>query len=252
MKVLITGASSGLGREMALMLSEKYEEMVLVGRNEQRLNELKYEIEKNTSSKVKIEVMDVSSKENCVKLHMENPDVDFLINNAGFGDYGPFTETDLNNEIKMINTNIVAMHILSKLYLIDMKKKDSGRILNVASIAGFMPGPLMDTYYATKSYAVRLSEGIREELKKEKSKVKISILCPGPVKTNFNKNANIGFNFYGADCKKVIKYTLNHLNRFYIVPVFIVRFSRILLHVIPSSLASHFIYFAQKAKVKNR
>lgn len=250
MKVLITGASSGLGREMAKILSSQYDEMVLVGRNEERLKEVRKEIEEISEVKVKTEVMDVSVNENCVRLHDENPDVDFLINNAGFGDYGPFTETSLENEIKMINTNISAYHILTKLYLIDMKKKNQGRILNVASIAGFVPGPLMDTYYATKAYVVRLSEGIREELRKEKSKVKISILCPGPVKTNFNKNANIGFDFYGVDCRKVSEYALNHLNRFYIVPVFIIRLSRIFVRFIPTSWTSHFIYLAQRSKVK--
>ncbi len=103
--------------------------------------------------------------------------------------FGNFDETDLDKELNLIDTNIKAVHILTKLYLKDMIEKNEGHILNVASIAGFMPGPLMSTYYSSKAYVVRLTEGIREELKKQASNVKISLLCPGPVDTNFNKVA---------------------------------------------------------------
>ena len=108
----------------------------------------------------------------------------------------------------MINTNIVAYHVLTKLYLKNMQEKNKGKILNVASIAGFMPGPLMATYYSTKAYVVRLSESIREELRKEKSKVQISILCPGPVDTNFNKVANVEFALKGLSSQYVAKYAI--------------------------------------------
>ena len=191
MKALITGASSGLGREITKLLANTYDELVVVARTESKLIELKEEIAKFSKSEVKIVVMDVSIKENCQRLYEENKNVDLLVNNAGFGDYGEFTETSLDKELTMINTNIVAYHILTKLYLTDMMKANKGHILNVASIAGFMPGPLMATYYATKSYVVRLSQAIREELRRSKSKVKISILCPGPVNTNFKNTANI-------------------------------------------------------------
>jgi short-subunit dehydrogenase len=190
MKVLITGASSGIGRDMARTFSKKGYDLVLVARDENKLNNAKEELEKN-NIKVEVIVMDLANEENCIELHKKAKDIDILINNACFGDCGDFSKTDLKKEMNMIKTNITAYHILTKLYLIDMKKKNSGKILNVASIAGFMPGPLMATYYATKAYVVRLSEGIREELKKEKSNVKISILCPGPVDTNFNKVANV-------------------------------------------------------------
>ena len=117
-----------------------------------------------------------------------------MINNAGFGDFGNFTETNLDKELDMIDLNIKAYHILTKLFLKDFVKRDYGRILNVASIAGFMSGPYMATYYATKNYIVSLSLAIYEELKKDKSNVKISIFCPGPVDTNFNNVANVKFN----------------------------------------------------------
>ena len=161
MKALITGASSGIGRDMARTLSKKGYDLVLVARDEEKLNKVKEELEKNN---VKIEtiIMDLSIEENCKELHKRAKNVDILINNAGFGDCGNFTKTSLEKEMNMIKTNITAYHILTKLYLIDMKAKGEGKILNVASIAWFMPGPLMSTYYATKGYVVRLSEAIFE------------------------------------------------------------------------------------------
>lgn len=247
MKVLITGASSGIGREMARILANKSDEIILVGRNEERLQQLKEELEQN-KLKIKTISIDLSKKENCINLYKENKEVDLLINNAGFGDYGEFTNTDLEKEINMINTNITACHILTKLYVKDMKKKNSGQILNVASIAGFMPGPLMTTYYATKAYVVRLSEGIREELKREKSKVKISILCPGPVATNFEKTAQVKFEFNGMNSHDVATYALNHLNKFYIVPGIGVKVSRILMQMLPGSLTAKIIYSIQSKR----
>lgn len=249
MKALITGASSGIGRELAKALASEYDELVLVARSEDKLKELQEEIQTNSNAKVKIYVSDVSVTENCIKLHEDNPDVDLLINNAGFGDCGSFSETSLEKELSMINTNITAYHILTKLYLADMKKKNSGHILNVASIAGFMPGPLMATYYATKSYVVRLSEAIREELRREKSKVKISILCPGPVETNFNKVANVSFSFKGLSSSYVANYTIKHLNRFYIVPGSQIRLARIGSHFVPSSFVAKIVYNIQKKKI---
>lgn len=246
MKALITGASSGIGRDMARVLASRGYELVLVARNEESLKQLKDQL----NAKVKIVAMDLSVPENCIKLHDENPDIDLLINNAGFGDCGVFTKTSLDKELSMINTNITAYHILMKLYLIDMKKVNKGHILNVASIAGFMPGPLMATYYATKSYIVRISEGIREELKKEKSNVKISILCPGPVRTNFNKVANVRFAVKEADSFKVAKYAIDNLNKFYIVPRMEVKFARIGVRFIPTSWVAKIAYRVQKRKLE--
>lgn len=245
MKVLITGASSGIGRDLAKVLSDKYDEMVLVGRDKDRLESLKQEL---NNTNIKIVSTDISNKDNCIKLYNENKDVDLLINNAGFGDCGIFDKTDLNKDLDMINTNIVGLHVLTKLYLSDMKKRNSGHILNVASIAGFMPGPLMTTYYATKNYVVRLSEAIRVELKKDKSKVKISILCPGPTDTKFNKRANVKFSLKEMNSMDVAKYTIKHLNRFYIVPGFGVKFTRIICHILSSNIMAKFCYSIQKKK----
>lgn len=252
MKALITGASSGIGRDMARKLSYLGYDLVLVARDEEKLKELKSELENKTKIKVQTISMDLTLEENCKELHKSVQDVDILINNAGFGDCGNFTHTDLNKELNMIKTNIVAYHILTKLYLIDMKAKNSGRILNVASIAGFMPGPLMATYYATKAYIVRLSESIREELNKEKSKVKISILCPGPVSTNFNKVANVKFNMREANSQKVADYAINKLlkGKFYIIPGLDVKMGIFLSHFVPSSFVAKITYKVQKRKLQ--
>ena len=176
MRALITGASSGIGRDMARYLSRLGYDLIIVARRENLLEELKNEL-KNTE--VIIEKMDVSDVENCQKLFDKYPDVDILINNAGFGKFGEFDKTDLNDELNMINTNIIGLHTLTKLYLKRMKEKNKGYILNVASSAGLLPGgPLMATYYATKAYVVSLTRAIAEELKVRSSNVKISALCP--------------------------------------------------------------------------
>ena len=253
MKVLITGASSGIGRDMARIFSKKGYDLVLVARDENKLNSVRHELEKN-QIKVETVVMDLSKEENCIKLHETIKNIDILVNNAGFGDCGDFSKTDLNKEMNMIKTNIIAYHILTKLYLIDMKKKNRGKILNVASIAGFMPGPLMVTYYATKAYVVRLSEGIREELKKDKSKVQISVLCPGPVDTNFNKVANVKFNLKEANSQDIANYAIKKLEqgRFYIIPGIGVKLARLGVRLLPTSLISKMTYKVQQRKLERK
>ena len=167
MLALITGASSGIGRDMARELSKKGYDLALVARNQMRLDEIKSELEKeNSEIGIRTYAMDLANKDNCYLLYEQVKNVDILINNAGFGLFGRFQETELEKEVNMINTNVTAVHILTKLYLKDMLKKDKGHILNVASIAGFMPGPLMATYYATKNYIVSLTRAIHKELKK--------------------------------------------------------------------------------------
>ncbi len=248
MKALITGASSGMGRDMAKILSQKGYDLILVARDEKKLEEVK----KQLKSETKIVVMDISKEENCKKLYEENKDIDILINNAGFGDCGHFEETSLDKDIQMIHTNIIAYHILTKLYLKEMIKKDSGKILNVASIAGFMPGPLMTTYYSTKNYVVRFSESIREELRRKKSKVQISILCPGPVDTNFNKVADVEFALKGLSSEYVAKYAINKFlkGKFYIVPGWKIKLARFGAKLAPASFVAKISYNMQKRKIR--
>ena len=273
MKALITGASSGIGKDMAKILNQKGYNLVLVARDIEKLEQTKKELEKSVqneptiennkiekayknskkaTNKIEIIQMDLSEEQNCIELANKVKDIDILINNAGFGDCGRFSETDLNKDISMIKTNVIAYHILTKLYLKEMKKKNSGKILNVASIAGFMPGPLMATYYATKNYIVRLSEAIREELKKEKSKVQISILCPGPVETNFNKVANVKFSLREANSMQVAKYAIKKLEKgkFYIVPGIDVKLARFGAKIAPSNFVAKITYKVQIRKIQ--
>ena len=247
MKALVTGASSGIGRDIARELSKKGYDLVIVARNKERLEELKQELK----TKVEVISLDLSKNENCMKLHEEVKDIDVLINNAGFGDFGKFVDTDIEKEIQMIELNITSVHLLTKLYLKDMVNKNQGRILNVASIAGFMPGPLMATYYATKNYIVRLSEAIREELKKQKSDVKISILCPGPVKTNFNNVANVKFELHSLTSEYVAQYAVKEMlkNKFYIVPGLTIKVLKFLSKITPTPILAKCTYQMQKRKM---
>ena len=246
-KVLITGASSGIGRSMAKYLySLGNYKLVLVARDKKKLDSIKKEL----GSDVEVISMDLSIYDNCLKLHYMVKDVDILINNAGFGLFGEFIETDIDKEMKMIDTNIKALHVLTKLYLRDMINNNSGKILNVASIAGFMPGPLMDTYYASKNYVLRLSQSIREELRRDKSNVSISVLCPGPVKTNFDDVAGVNFSLKGMDSDYVAKYAIDKMlgNKFIIIPGISIKMLRILSKIVPDSIMVRMVYNSQKRK----
>lgn len=205
MTALITGASSGIGRDIARKLGKMGVRLIISGRNRESLSELQKELGKQ---RVKIITADVSDRKECFRLYKEarKYGVDILVNNAGFGLYGSFRDTDLDRELEMIDVNITAVHILTKLFLRDFASRGRGYILNVASSAGFLPGPLMAAYYAGKNYVVRLTEAVREELRAEGSGVYIGAFCPGPVDTNFSKTAGVRFALsgisseYAADC----------------------------------------------------
>lgn len=250
MKALVTGASSGIGEEIAKELAKRGYDIILVARNEEKLKDVASKIKTNT----RIITIDLSNKENCKKLYEEtkNEDIDILINNAGFGVHGKFCDTDLAKEVQMIETNITAVHILMKLFLKDMVKKNSGYILNVASMAAFVPGPLMSSYYASKAYVYRLSQGVKTELKKNKSKVKISVLCPGPVRTNFNKVAGVDFAAPSLSSEYVAKYAVKKLlkNKFTIVPGTFMKITRFFEKIMPHNLVSNISYFVNYRKDK--
>lgn len=251
LKALVTGASSGIGKELAKQLAHQGYDLVLVARDEKNLKLVQSEIEE-IGRKAEIISMDLTQEHKIRELYEKNPEVDLLVNNAGFGDCGEFTQTSLEKELAMIKTNITAYHMLTKMYLTSMIKKDQGKILNVASIAGFMPGPLMATYYATKSYVVRLSEGIREELKKQKSHVQISILCPGPVNTNFNQVANVKFHLREANSSKIASYTIKKLEKgkFYIIPGLDTKIIKWGSHFLPTNWIAKIAYQVQQKKLK--
>ena len=255
MIALVTGASSGIGRDIAIELAKRKYDIIAVARNEKALNDLKSDVEKEYNINVDVSPMDLVDRDGCVQLHKEVKEkygcVDVLVNDAGFGACGDFTETDLDKELGMIDTNIVAYHVLTKLYLQDMKQKNSGKILNVASIAGFMPGPLMATYYSTKAYVVRLSEAIREELRREKSNVQISILCPGPVNTNFNKVAHGEFAINEISPKYVAKLGIDKMfkKKMLIVPTFKMKLTLFFSRFAPLRLQLIIAYHIQGRKL---
>lgn len=253
MIALVTGASSGIGRDIAKELAKKGYDIIAVARNKEALENLKKEID---NVKVDIQILDVTNREGCIQLHDEMIKkygfVDVVVNNAGFGTCGKFVDTDLNKEIKMIDTNITALHMLTKLFLIDMVKEDKGYIMNVASIAGFMPGPLMATYYSSKAYVVRLTQSIRQELFMMKSHVKISALYPGPVKTNFGKVADVQFSLKEANSQWVARYAVNKMfkNKILIFPGVKIWLARIGAKIMPDQFMAFICYFMQKRKIK--
>lgn len=249
MKALITGASSGIGRDMAIVLAEKGYDLILVARRIDRLNQLKDSI---NNVNVQIIQTDLSKEENCINLYnsIKQEEIDFLINNAGFGLYGNFLNTDINTELEMIKTNITAVHILTKLFLKDFVKRNSGIILNVASSAAYMAGPYMSTYYATKNYVRRLTQAIYQELREKNSNVKISSLCPGPVDTEFNKVANVKFAINGLNSMYVAKYAINKAQRgkLSIVPGVEMKIGTFLLRFIPEKIMLKISANIQKKK----
>ena len=208
MKALITGASSGIGKEMAKVLASRGWDLIVVARRESLLLELKEEL---AGCDVKVCVCDLSqvSQVKALCKTLKDEPIEMVINNAGFGDLGYFDETDEEKELNMINTNISALHLLTKYFVKRFKQQNHGYILNVASIAAFAPGPMMATYYATKAYVLRLSLAINKELQKAKSNVRISVLCPGTVKTEINKVANSSFSIAGMNAKEVAEYAID-------------------------------------------
>lgn len=244
-KALITGASSGIGSEIARILSEKGYETVLVARREERLNALAATL----STKSYVECVDLSDLNSLKKLAEDYKDIDILVNNAGFGVYGAFDETDFDKENKMIDVNIVALHYLMKAYLPHMKKH-GGKILNVASSAAFFSGPLLSSYYATKAYVLRLSNAVREELRRDKAPVTISVLCPGPVDTEFGALSGSSLGNAAISARIVAKTAVNGMLRGKktIVPTLTIKLTRILSKILPDALSVRVVYILQKAK----
>lgn len=245
MRALITGASSGIGMDMAKYLSNLGYDLVLVARNKNKLEELKKELTTDTT----IYDMDLSILDNVYKLYDKNKNkIDILINNAGFGLLGDYRDNSLDRELNMIDLNIKCLHILTKLFINDMNTK---YILNVASSAGLMKGgPLMSTYYASKSYVVDYSRALYEELRRNKSDKSISILCPGPVNTNFNNVANVSFSMNGLSSEYVAKYAIDKMfkKKLIIIPGFKTKLGIWFMNIIPSKLLLKITYNFQKKK----
>ncbi len=246
MKALVTGASSGIGREIAIELDRLGYDIIAVARREDRLLELKAMLKNNAE----IMPADLSDKADVFRIFNSFPDIDILVNNAGFGVFGEFFETDLKAELSMLNVNINALHTLCKLYLPGFKEKNSGRILNVASSAAFFPGPMFSSYYASKAYVYRLSRAINCELKKTKSKVRISVLCPGPVETEFGDVAGVSFGIGALPARRVaalaVRKTLK--GRAVIVPGLFIKLTRLLSKISPDCINEKVVCMIQKKK----
>ena len=232
---------------MARELSYRGWELILTGRNEAELKKLQREL-----GHTEIITADLADKKEVFKVYefCRDKNVDMLVNNAGYGIFGKFDETDLDDEIDMINVNITAVHILTKLFLRDFKERNRGRIINVASSAGFMTGPLLSSYYASKNYVVRLSLAIAEELRREKSAVRITILCPGPVSTNFNDRAGVTFSMKPITPEYAAKYALNKAfsGKVIAIPGLKIRAGLLVAKFVPHRLLPVFVYEIQKRK----
>lgn len=249
MKALVTGASSGIGKEIAYYLASLGIDLIIVARNKEDLEKIKKDVNVN----VKIITMDLIIQENVFKLYdmVKSDDIDILINNAGFGLFGTFDETDLSRELEMIDLNVTTYHILTKLFLKDFLKKETGYILNVCSSAGFMAGPRLSTYYATKNYITKLTLAINEELRQKKSNVSISALCPGPVNTNFNKVAHGEFAINEISPKYVAKLGIDKMfkKKMLIVPTFKMKLTLFFSRFAPLRLQLIIAYHIQGRKL---
>lgn len=254
MKALITGASSGLGRDMARILSTKGYDIIAVARRGDRLKELADELKTD----VEIIVADLTDIEQCKRLAERADEVDVLINNAGFGVFGDFCTTDLADELRMLDTNIRAVHILTKLFVKKFEKRNSGYILNVSSLASFFPGPLFSSYYASKSYVLRLTQAVAEEQRRKKSNVNLSVLCPGPVHTEFGGIAKVSFDTGTEKAgKKIIitsydvaEYAINKMfsGKEVIIPGLLMKIAASLRHILPDKTLAKAAYMIQSKK----
>ncbi len=249
MKALITGASSGIGLDMARYLATQNCELILVARNKEKIEALQEELPTKTT----IIVADLSNEQRVKDLYViaKKENIDILINNAGLGDFGYLTDTDLNKDLELINTNIKAVHILTKHIVKDMEKRDTETyILNVASSAAFQPGPLMSTYYATKAYVYQLTEALYYEERKKKTKVNVSVLCPGPVDTNFNNVAGVTFSVKPLKSTYVAKYAIDKMfeKKMLIIPGFRMKCAKFFSRFISDKAMLKIVYNIQKKK----
>lgn len=179
---LVTGASGGIGEELARCASRAGYQVVLVARSAARLEELAAEL-----GRARVVAADLGTPEGVAAVVAAVPEVDVLVNNAGYGDFGPFVESDPGKTLGMIRLNSEALTALTRAYTPGMVQRGRGRVLNVASTAAFLPGPLMSVYFATKAFVLAFSEGLSEELRG--TGVTVTALCPGPTASGFQAGA---------------------------------------------------------------
>ncbi|MFL1011249.1 SDR family NAD(P)-dependent oxidoreductase [Flavisericum labens] len=255
-KALVTGAASGLGYELAFLLAKDNYSLFLVDIDAVRLEKVKTEIQDNFKIEVFTIVKDLSRKNVAQEImdDINNQPVDVLINNAGFGLFGSFVDTDWERESEMLHVHILTTTHLTKLVLEGMVKRGSGKILNMSSLAAFQPGPLMSIYYASKGYMLSFSEAIANELKG--TGVTVTALCPGPTKTAFQKTVSsdtrdnrITFNM--ASAKSVALYGYNAMLRgkSYAIPGSFNKFLAVIPRLVTRKAATSIV---RKIQEKNR
>lgn len=247
---VITGASSGMGAEFARQLSKKGYELLLIARRRERLVELAGTLETKTD----IFVCDVAKEEDLKSIleYIGEKKVDVFINNAGFGDCGRFSETDLDKDLNMIDVNVRGLHYLMKGILRKMLPYNEGYLLNIASSAGILPGgPYMATYYATKAYVRSISLAVSQELKEAGSSIYVGCLCPGPVDTEFSATANVEFTLKGISAEFCVSYALQQMfaKKRMILPSLTIKGVYMFNRICPLSLALRLTSRQQRKKL---
>ncbi len=250
----ITGASGGIGEAFAKELAKKGYHLILVARNEAKLEAIAGRLQEAYGVTCETLVCDLNEKAACIRLmeDIRKQPIQLFINNAGFGDVSFFPEGDPDKEEQMINVNVKAVHFLTKAVVTEFLKRDRGCIVNVASIAGLMTGgPYMATYYATKSYVVSLTSAIAMELKQKKSRVRLYCLCPGPVNTDFNKVAGVKTPLKGISAEDCVRECFLQMrgNRIFLIPGMTTRVGAALVRLIPRAMQLQITAAIQKKKL---
>ena len=250
MRAIVTGGSSGIGFSIAKELIKRDCEVILTARNEKNLKKAVKELGKKAS----YIVTDLSNIENCKSLYtqLKEKKIDIVVNSAGFGMHGKFLEDDLDKQMEMIDLNIKATQIITKLFLEDMIHRNTGYILNIASTAAFSPGPLMAAYFASKAYILRLTEAIAEEVKKEGKNVYVGCLCPGPVATSFNDKLGVKFS-KAQNSDELAKYAIKKMfqKKMVIIPTMNHKFNAFANKFVPLKILLNANYNVQIKKIEN-
>ncbi len=238
MKVLITGGTSGIGKELAINYGMLGYDLILVSRKENDLSDIKSRVNTN----VTFISLDLSSEEETYKLLdlTKDIDIDIFINNAGYGDIGYINKTSTVKQANMVKLNCLSCFILGKEFIKRFIEKDKGKVLFVSSAASYGVCAYMAEYYATKAFVTSLAHGYFRELKNMKSKVSLHLLCPGPVKTHFEEASGAKFTIKSLSADKVAKYTIKCMNKnkFEIVPGIKIKLAHVFSHFVPKKMIS--------------
>ena len=253
--VLITGATSGIGYELARLFYKEGYLLILVGRSHEKLDEVSKKLKSSqTAQEIILICEDLSevgaAKRIYDKVKQRGIELDLLINNAGAGYVGEFVKEHEGQILQHIHLNIATLTLLTRYFGVDMKTRGKGKILNVASTGSYHPGPYTSVYYATKSYVVRYSEALAEELRRRKSPVTISLLCPGPVRTEFDRVAGVQFSLKGLKSEDVAEYAVRKTLRGkrIITPGVVMRMVRFGQRLLPDFLLARIAYCQQHRK----